>query len=357
MTVHIEPIDEAHIAGFRACLDAVAREHRFLAMLEAPSAADVEAFVRNNIARAHPQFVALAGERVVGWCDVVPMARPVFAHRGTLGMGVHADFRGQGIGRRLIDAALAGAWRRGLERVDLDVRADNGTAIALYRRVGFVEEGRRQAAFRVDGASFDLVLMGRLRPDAEPVGDRGLRVRELRADVDADVAALQRVLEAAPGYSLAVEGKLPGPDDAREVFADHPPGRTAADKVVLGFSDASGLVGCAEVLRGYPEPGIAWIGLLLFAEAALGRGFGPAALERVAEQAAAWGCAGLQLGVIETNPRAVAFWQREGFVEIRRKAVPGFLGEAIVMNRATRRGADVPAQPAQPATKPAKGRP
>jgi len=72
MIPRIEPIAEQHIDSFREAVDAVARERRYLLFLEAPPLAAVRAFVRGNIAKGHAQCVALAGEKVVGWCDSGP---------------------------------------------------------------------------------------------------------------------------------------------------------------------------------------------------------------------------------------------------------------------------------------------
>ena len=58
-----------------------------------------------------------------------------------------------------IDAAVARARKLGLTRVELTVRKDNRRAIALYRKVGFVSEGIKRAAFRVDGRYYDLLSM------------------------------------------------------------------------------------------------------------------------------------------------------------------------------------------------------
>ena len=52
-------------------------------------------------------------------------------------MGLLPAFRRQGIGKRLIQRALAAARDFGLRRVELTVRENNANAIALYRRVGF----------------------------------------------------------------------------------------------------------------------------------------------------------------------------------------------------------------------------
>ncbi|HEV2431945.1 MAG TPA: GNAT family N-acetyltransferase [Burkholderiales bacterium] len=102
MTFRVVPIAEEHIEGFWAALDSVARERRYLIFLEAPPFEECRKFVAQNIRRGHPQHVALAAERVVGWCDVLPVDRPIRAHTGVLGLAVLAAFRGRGIGTALL---------------------------------------------------------------------------------------------------------------------------------------------------------------------------------------------------------------------------------------------------------------
>jgi len=159
MACQVLPIAEEHIVGFHSSLDRVARERKYLAFLEAPPLSETEAFVRKNIAQHNPQFVAVEANTVVGWCDITPMERTVFAHRGSLGMGVIPEHRGKGIGRRLIEVTLNAARAKGLARIDLQVREDNIPALSLYRRFGFVIEGVKRQAFCVDGSYFNLVSM------------------------------------------------------------------------------------------------------------------------------------------------------------------------------------------------------
>lgn len=73
---------------------------------------------------------------------------------------------------------------------------------------------------------------------------------------------------------------------------------------------------------------------MLFSETHQGRGYGKAGLRLLVEMARAWGHRTAQLAVVSTNPRAHAFWQREGFEEIRRASSPRFTGDLIVMQRA-----------------------
>jgi ribosomal protein S18 acetylase RimI-like enzyme len=87
------------------------------------------------------------------------MEREGFTHRGTLGMGVHADFRRRGIGTRLIDEAISRAKDQRLERIELEVFASNTPAITLYKKTGFVIEGVKKKARKLDGVCDDMIQM------------------------------------------------------------------------------------------------------------------------------------------------------------------------------------------------------
>jgi len=84
------------------------------------------------------------------------------------------------------------------------------------------------------------------------------------------------------------------------------------------------------MVRGYPETAIVFIGLLLFQEGSQGRGLGPQVLRLAEGIGTGWQCRALRLAVIDTNPRALDFWKREGFIELVRKPAMDFAGQAIV---------------------------
>lgn len=87
------------------------------------------------------------------------------SHVAYLGMGLHDDFHGRGIGSRLLREliVIADDWMN-LRRIELTVYVDNVPAIALYKRNGFEIEGtHRDFAFRA-GAFADAYAMARIKP-------------------------------------------------------------------------------------------------------------------------------------------------------------------------------------------------
>jgi ribosomal protein S18 acetylase RimI-like enzyme len=162
-TVQIIPIAEEHIESLHRCFDAVARERKYLGRVQAPPLEAVRQFALRSIESAAIRLVAIGQDenqvRVVGWCDISPMEREGFTHRGTLGMGVHADFRKRGIGTRLINKAISRAKENGLERIELEVFASTTPAIKLYEKMGFVVEGVKKKARKLDGVYDDMIQM------------------------------------------------------------------------------------------------------------------------------------------------------------------------------------------------------
>lgn len=104
-------------------------------------------------------MVAVAAGELVGELHV---EQTPFGY-GEIGMMVAAGWRGRGVGTALVAAAIDLARTRGLHKLTLSVFPHNDAAIALYRKFGFVEEGRRSKQIRRNnGDLWDLVEMGLL---------------------------------------------------------------------------------------------------------------------------------------------------------------------------------------------------
>ncbi|MFZ1879801.1 MAG: GNAT family N-acetyltransferase [Gaiellaceae bacterium] len=152
--VRIQPAEDTDRLPLATLFAAVAEERDGIAT-EPP--VDVEA--RAASWTLDGTLVAVAGDQIVGSLHV-DASRFGF---GEIGMAVARDWRGRGVGTALLAAAIEWARERGLHKLSLSVFAHNAGAIGLYRKVGFVEEGRRVKHYRrASGELWDVIEMGLL---------------------------------------------------------------------------------------------------------------------------------------------------------------------------------------------------
>ena len=128
------------------------------------------------------------------------------------------------------------------------------------------------------------------------------------------MTALQRVLEGAPRYAERITGAPPGAPDAQSTYTILPEGKGYEDKFVYGIYERDEMIGCADVIRAWPRPETAHIGLLLFAERHQRRGQGRAAYHAIEREIATRGAKRVRIGVVGTNEDVLPFWRKLGFV-------------------------------------------
>lgn len=110
-------------------------------------------------------IVAEVNGDVIGCGNLNLSDVPRRRHAAILGLSVIAPYQGMGIGDRMMAELVAHAEERlAVERIELQVYADNHRAIRLYEKYGFVAEGiSRKDAWR-DGGYADSLVMARLTP-------------------------------------------------------------------------------------------------------------------------------------------------------------------------------------------------
>ncbi|WP_394140465.1 GNAT family N-acetyltransferase [Vibrio chagasii] len=114
----------------------------------------------------HFTLVAESSEKVVGHITLFMMTKVRDRHRAGLGIAIHPDVHGQGVGKALMQEAInqADNWLN-LVRLELEVHSDNHAAIALYERVGFQLEGTKRLSTFKNGKYIDMLLMSRIKPE------------------------------------------------------------------------------------------------------------------------------------------------------------------------------------------------
>ncbi|MFJ7736447.1 GNAT family N-acetyltransferase [Lysinibacillus sp. NPDC097287] len=106
-------------------------------------------------------LVAEIDNSIVGWLVFRAPVRKRIAHTGTFGMMMDKQYRGQGIGKKLLQELLKWAKENPLiEKVCLGVFSTNENAIAFYKDMGFIEEGRKINEIKLSDHEYvDDVLM------------------------------------------------------------------------------------------------------------------------------------------------------------------------------------------------------
>jgi ribosomal-protein-alanine N-acetyltransferase len=99
--------------------------------------------------------VACVGERVIGMAVVWVVSDTV----DILDLASHPDHRRQGVGRALLEDAIALAREHGACSIMLEVRRTNVAAIALYRQAGFAAIGVRKRYYRDDEDAVQMALV------------------------------------------------------------------------------------------------------------------------------------------------------------------------------------------------------
>ncbi|MDG2497424.1 MAG: tRNA (adenosine(37)-N6)-threonylcarbamoyltransferase complex transferase subunit TsaD [Aquiluna sp.] len=103
----------------------------------------------SEIAGQFTHYFGVFEDELVGYGGISSIPNSFASDIQTI--GITQSRQGQGLGRMLAEALLAKAKSLGSEAVFLDVRADNSGAIALYKKLGFVQIDVRKNYYRPAG--------------------------------------------------------------------------------------------------------------------------------------------------------------------------------------------------------------
>lgn len=115
--------------------------------------------------RSHLSFARLITreeDSVSGWAALSPVStRKAYAGVAEVSVYVAAVHRGQGIGRALLEKLITESEENGIRTLQAVVFPENEATIALHKRCGFREVGRRERISKLNGVWRDTVLLER----------------------------------------------------------------------------------------------------------------------------------------------------------------------------------------------------
>jgi ribosomal protein S18 acetylase RimI-like enzyme len=160
--VTIRPARPGDAKAWLEHLREVAGERRFIRTeVVRWTARDLRRRFRHSWTVEGASLVAVGEGRVVGTLGLEREGNPVLRHIAALGMAVDRDRRSRGLGSALLAEAFRWAEWAGVEKLSLTVYPHNQRAINLYKKFGFVEEGRLIGHSKKSYGYEDEIVMGR----------------------------------------------------------------------------------------------------------------------------------------------------------------------------------------------------
>jgi ribosomal protein S18 acetylase RimI-like enzyme len=157
----IRPSRDDDAPGLAALIDAVAREGELIAAVPGEPGTLEQSSRLVSIMLEGGLTLTLEVDGVpAGHVLVQRRAGSHYAHVGEVAILVSNAQRGAGLGRCLMEMAIAWGQAVGLAKLSLRVFPDNQRAIALYRSLGFQDEGMVKGEVRMPSGDKDMLLMG-----------------------------------------------------------------------------------------------------------------------------------------------------------------------------------------------------
>jgi len=158
--VTIREAEENDADAIKRIVDSVAKEKYYI--VPERSRENWKQAIKEIKERKGLILVAEINEMPVGMAHLVPGRFEKNKHVGFLGICILKEFRGKGIGTKMMEYMIKWAKEhRELEKISLNVFSTNRVAIKLYRKFGFEIEGICKKQFKIEDKYVDEIIMGK----------------------------------------------------------------------------------------------------------------------------------------------------------------------------------------------------
>lgn len=161
----IRHIQQQDATAYKHLLEQLDQETTYLAWEPGERSLSVEALKHRIATQDLKTKVTLLAEDkgiILGFLVGIRGTTRRLHHRADFTMGILKSAWNQGIGTQLLTAFEQWALNQGIWRLELTVMEHNQRAVALYEKFGFLQEGRKLAAFVVNQKKVDEIVMGKL---------------------------------------------------------------------------------------------------------------------------------------------------------------------------------------------------
>ena len=142
------------------------------------------------------------------------------------------------------------------------------------------------------------------------------RQYEIRRLGDPDADSILELCEGNTQFYQYCEAR----PSREQVFQDlhiTPPGIELSDKYYIGLYQEGALVAVMDLIDGYPEPDMAFIGFFMMRKELQGQQIGSAIIRETAACLKTAGKTAIRLAIDKDNPQSTRFWKKNGFLVIR----------------------------------------
>ncbi len=118
-----------------------------------------------------PLWVAVEAEKIVAWISFKSFyGRPAYDHTAEIAIYLHSEYRGQGIGKELLDYVIRLSPNLKLKTLLGFVFAHNAPSLGLFGKAGFTIWGHLPKVAEIEDHEYDLLILGlRLKTTPAPV--------------------------------------------------------------------------------------------------------------------------------------------------------------------------------------------
>ena len=147
---------------------------------------------------------------------------------------------------------------------------------------------------------------------------------KVRKMENADAESILNLCSGNPQYYRYCEAE-PTIEQVLNDLHITPPNISMSDKYYVGFFEDKTLVAVMDLIDGYPNADIAYIGFFMMNPIYQGKQIGTAIIEEVTDHLRSIGKTAVRLGIDKGNPQSTHFWKKNGFKIISEADVNGWV--------------------------------